>query len=65
MGWSALIGPIVSATSQLIVEVIELANGGDEPAARAKVQRFVAATRDELSDDKQGALDLLHGRLPK
>ena len=63
--WSELIGPIVSATSQLIVEVIELASSGNEPAARAKVLRFVAATRDELSDDKKGALDLLDGRLPK
>ncbi len=63
--WSALIGPIVSATGQLIIEVIELASSGNEPAARQKVLRFVAMTRKELDADKREALDILDDRFKK
>lgn len=58
----ALIGPIIAAAAALIAEVIELAKGGKEEEAKAKVARFVAASKVELSADKAEALDFLDGR---
>lgn len=59
---AALIGPIVSAAGSLIGEVIELARNGREDEAKAKVARFVAATKAELSADTAEALDILEAR---
>lgn len=58
----ALIGPIIAAASALVSEVVDMVRDGKEEEARAKVERFVAATKAELAADKQGALDILHAR---